>query len=113
MYKESTNVVVKHLVNRLRDVRTTSNEFRLISYSVDNKYSRMPIVLNLAESDNKLKGIIDYNCDLFDKNTMQTIALKYSMILNEIIDNPLMKIDLIDAKLDIEKNTALDFEFNF
>lgn len=29
MYKESTNVVVKHLVNRLRDVRTTSNEFRL------------------------------------------------------------------------------------
>ncbi len=30
MHKESTNVVVKHLVNRLRDVRTTSNEFRLI-----------------------------------------------------------------------------------
>jgi len=29
MYKESTNVVVKHLVNRLRDVRTNSNEFRL------------------------------------------------------------------------------------
>ena len=29
MYKESTNVVVKQLVNRLRDVRTTSNEFRL------------------------------------------------------------------------------------
>lgn len=29
MYKESRNVVVKHLVNRLRDVRTASNEFRL------------------------------------------------------------------------------------
>ena len=29
MYKESKNVVVKHLVNRLRDARTTSNEFRL------------------------------------------------------------------------------------
>ena len=29
MYKESTNVVVKHLVNRLRDVQTASNEFRL------------------------------------------------------------------------------------
>lgn len=29
MYKESTNVVVKHLINRLRDVQTTSNEFRL------------------------------------------------------------------------------------
>ncbi|MGM0518562.1 MAG: uracil phosphoribosyltransferase [Campylobacterota bacterium] len=29
MYKQSTNVVVKHLVNRLRDTRTASNEFRL------------------------------------------------------------------------------------
>lgn len=29
MYKESKNVVVKHLVNRLRDIRTNSNEFRL------------------------------------------------------------------------------------
>ena len=29
MYKESKNVVVKHLLNRLRDVRTSSNEFRL------------------------------------------------------------------------------------
>jgi uracil phosphoribosyltransferase len=29
MYNESKNVVVKHLVNRLRDVRTASNEFRL------------------------------------------------------------------------------------
>ena len=29
MYYESTNVVVKHLVNRLRDIRTASNEFRL------------------------------------------------------------------------------------
>jgi len=29
MYKESTNVVVKHLINRLRDIQTTSNEFRL------------------------------------------------------------------------------------
>ncbi len=29
MYKESTNVVVKHLVNRLRDIKTASNEFRM------------------------------------------------------------------------------------
>ena len=29
MYKESTNIVVKHLVNKLRDEKTTSNDFRL------------------------------------------------------------------------------------
>jgi uracil phosphoribosyltransferase len=29
MYKESTNTVVKHLVNKLRDEKTTSSDFRL------------------------------------------------------------------------------------
>ncbi len=29
MYKESTNIVVKHLVNKLRDEKTTSSDFRL------------------------------------------------------------------------------------
>lgn len=29
MYKESTNVVVKHLVNKLRNINTTSSDFRL------------------------------------------------------------------------------------
>ncbi len=89
------------------------NGFKLTSYPIDNKYSRMPIVFNLFESDNKLKAIIDYNCDLFEKDTIQIITLKYCEILNEIIKNPLTKVDLIDAKLELEKNTALDFEFNF
>jgi len=29
MYKESSNILVKHLINRLRDEKTKSNEFRL------------------------------------------------------------------------------------
>lgn len=29
MHKQSSNVVIKHLINRLRDIHTTSNEFRL------------------------------------------------------------------------------------
>lgn len=29
MYKESSNILVKHLINRLRDEQTKSNEFRL------------------------------------------------------------------------------------
>ncbi|MCP2028498.1 amino acid adenylation domain-containing protein [Flavobacterium sp. HSC-32F16] len=89
------------------------NDLKLTSYPIDNKYSRIPIVFNLFESDNKLKGIIDYNCDLFEEDTIQIAALKYSKILNEIIKNPLMKVDLIDAKLEFEKNTAFDFDFNF
>lgn len=89
------------------------NDFKLTTYLIGNLYSRMPIVFNLFESDNRLKGIIDYNCDLFEEDTIQIIALKYSKLLNEIIKDPLMKVDLIDAKLEFEKNTAFDFDFNF
>ena len=89
------------------------NDFKLTSYPIENKYSRMPIVFNLFESDNRLKGIIDYNCDLFEENTMQIIALKYIKLLNEIIKNPTIEIDLIDTKLEFEKSAAFDFDFNF
>lgn len=89
------------------------NDMKLIFHPVDNKYSRMPIVFNLFERENSLKGIIDYNCDLFEEDTIQIIALKYGEILNEIIKNPLMKVDLIDAELELEKNTEFDFDFNF
>ncbi|RKR04570.1 amino acid adenylation domain-containing protein [Flavobacterium sp. 90] len=89
------------------------NDFNLISYPIDHKFSRMPVVFNLFESNNSLKGIIDYNSDLFEENTIQIIALKYCKILNEIIDNPFMTLGQIDDKLEFEKNKALDFDFNF
>ena len=65
------------------------NELKLTSYPIDNKYSRMPIVFNLFESNHQLKGIIDYNSDLFEEATIQMIVLKFSEILNEIVNNPL------------------------
>lgn len=88
-------------------------DLKLTSYSVDNLYSRIPIVFNLFENEGKLKGIIDYNNDLFEEDTVRIMVLKFNKILNEILKNPLLKIDLIDDKLEFEKNTSFDFEFNF
>jgi amino acid adenylation domain-containing protein len=89
------------------------NELKLTSYPIDNKYSRMPIVFNLFESNHKLKGIIDYNSDLFEEDTIQMIVLKFSEILNEIVNNPLIQIDKIEVGLETKIKTALDFDFNF
>ncbi|MDI5888440.1 amino acid adenylation domain-containing protein [Flavobacterium yafengii] len=89
------------------------DDIKLLFYPVDNEYSKMPIVFNLFESENKLKGIIDYNCDLFQEDTIQIIALKYSKLLNEIIKNSSIKVDLIDIKLEFENGIALEFDFNF
>ncbi len=89
------------------------NGLKLASYPLDNKYSRLPIVFNLFESGNTLKGIIDYNSDLFEKDTIQIIAVTYAALLSEIIKNPSLALDFIDAKTEVQKNTVSDFDFNF
>ncbi|WP_316634060.1 amino acid adenylation domain-containing protein [uncultured Flavobacterium sp.] len=86
---------------------------KLNSYPVNNTHSRMPLVFNLVEKENKLKGVMDYNADLFEENTIQIIALRYSEILNEIVKNPLLRLDLINSELEVESNTVLDFDFDF
>ncbi|PAM96247.1 non-ribosomal peptide synthetase [Flavobacterium sp. IR1] len=87
--------------------------FKLTTYPIDNKYSRLPVVFNFFESDDKLKAIVDYNTDLFDENTIEIITQKFSKILEQVISNPSVEIGGIDASLGFEKNTTFDFEFNF
>ncbi len=53
MYKESTNILVKHLINRLRDVRTASNEFRLTIEEI----SRIIAAEALADFDTVTQNI--------------------------------------------------------
>ncbi|OXA89998.1 non-ribosomal peptide synthetase [Flavobacterium hercynium] len=87
--------------------------FKLTTYPIDNKYSRLSVVFNFFESDHKLKAIVDYNADLFDENTIEIITQKFSKILEQAISNPSIEVGGIDASLGFEKNTAFDFEFNF
>ncbi|TDW48165.1 amino acid adenylation domain-containing protein [Flavobacterium sp. 270] len=89
------------------------NDFKLVSYPVEHKYSRMPIAFNWFENDNKLNCSIDYNCDLFEDDTIQIITQKYSNLLSDICESPFTDIDLIDLKLEFEKNMPFDFDFNF
>lgn len=89
------------------------NELKLTSYPIDNKFSRMPIVFNLFENEHQLKGIVDYNSDLFEEDTIQIIISKFSKMLNEIANNPLVQLKKIECRLEQEINTTLDFDFNF
>ncbi|MBO9586225.1 MAG: amino acid adenylation domain-containing protein [Flavobacterium sp.] len=89
------------------------NNVKLNYYPVQNKYSRMPLVFNFIENDHKLKGIIEYNADLFDQDSIHIIALRYSEILHEILKNPLLNMDFNDYEIEVKSKTALDFDFNF
>lgn len=92
---------------------TALGDLKLTSYPVESTYSRMPLVFNWYESDNRLKGIIEYNCDVFDRDTIQLIAATYTILFNEIIKNPAAGLDSIDTKIALEKSTVPDFDFNF
>lgn len=90
------------------------NNLKLKAHTVNNKFSRIPIVFNFFESKNQLKGTIEYNADLFEEFTIETIVSKFNKILNEIVTNPsiiLNKVD--DQSKEVEMNGLLDFEFNF
>lgn len=89
------------------------NKLKLEPYPINTSFSRIPLVFNLFESKQQLKGIIDYNSDFFEQDTIEIIVLKFIRILNEIILNPEIEINQIDDKLEQEIDTELDFDFNF
>ncbi|MFH6951136.1 amino acid adenylation domain-containing protein [Flavobacterium sp. FlaQc-51] len=86
-------------------------DFKLTSYAIEQKFSRMPIVINCFENDNKLKGIIDYNSDLFELGTIDIIASKFCSLLEEISIDPFRKLDLITLKSELENTISFDFDF--
>lgn len=89
------------------------NDLKLTSYPVRNNYVKMPILFNLFETNGLLKGTIEYNCDLFDAGTIEIIALKYEILLSEIVNKPLQKLEEIDTRLEFEITEASNFDFNF
>ncbi|GEM_PF-877676 len=89
------------------------NDLKLTSYTVENKYSRIPIVFNFFESENGLKGFIDYNNSLFKRDTIQRIAAGYANLLDEIIKESTSALSLLNTKLEFKKDKAFDFNFDF
>ena len=89
------------------------NDVKLTHYPVANAYSRLPVVINMFEYEDKLKGTIDYNSDLYEESTIQIIASGYDQLLSEIIKNPFASIDQLGISPKIDKTEIFGFEFNF
>jgi amino acid adenylation domain-containing protein len=88
-------------------------DFKLTSYPINEKYSRIPILFNFFESDNKLNTMVIYNPEMYQKETIQIITLKFFKILDEIIKKPSTSVKAIDILLELETVKTIDFDFNF
>ena len=87
MYKESTNIVVKHLVNKLRDEKTTSSNFRLTIEEISK------ILVSEALNDfetttqkiNTWQGLLDVKMIEVEKLVLIPILRAAEPMLNSIL----------------------------
>ena len=86
---------------------------RLNYKEVNSKFAKMPLIFNFYESGHNVKGVIDYNCDLYAEDTIESMVVKFIMLLDLVSKNQSLKIGSINLKPEFEKNVVLDFDFNF
>ena len=87
MYKESTNIVIKHLVNKLRDEKTTSSDFRLTIEEISK------ILVSEALNDfettiqkiNTWQGLLDVKMIEVEKLVLIPILRAAEPMLNSIL----------------------------
>lgn len=92
---------------------------KISSYEFDYKISRFDMFLSIMDVGDRVKFMLEYSKDLFKKSTAEKVLDHYFEILNQIIDNPEIRIEDIHLtnNLNVASNKILeedisDFIFN-
>lgn len=115
MYKESTNVVVKHLVNRLRDVRTASNEFRTTIEEISRMIAAEALCdyPTITQNINTWQGSLDVEVIEVQKLVLVPILRAGEPMLSGILKTlPYAKSGFIAMKRDEETSKSKLFYEN-
>ncbi len=90
------------------------NGFNMVKLPREVSYTKMPLLFNLNESENRIKGSVDFNSNMFEEETISYIVSAYVNLLNEISRDPQKDVQLLSAYLILEnENSNLNFDFNF
>lgn len=92
---------------------TIYKDLHLQLHNLNNKYSRLPLLISISANKDHLSGTIHYNRSLYQEETVRLITLKYEKLLKELINNPDMPLNSIDMELDFEKERSIDITFDF
>lgn len=63
-------------------------ELEISLIEIENKTTKFDLILNITESDDILKGKLEYNTDLFNTDTMQRLVQHYQILTQSILENP-------------------------
>lgn len=79
----------------LRNIGTLTPKLmslELTAFEIDNGTTKFDLIFDLAETEEGLKGSIDYNSDLFDTSTIQRMAGHFQHLLEAVAANPRQRI---------------------
>jgi amino acid adenylation domain-containing protein/non-ribosomal peptide synthase protein (TIGR01720 family) len=69
------------------------------------------MIFSFSATDDSVRGVLEYNPELYDDTTMEAIAAHFTHLLGQLVfnvDTPLSEIDVVSA----EEKERLLFEFN-
>ncbi|MBV9787518.1 MAG: amino acid adenylation domain-containing protein, partial [Chloroflexi bacterium] len=74
---------------------------------VDLPSAQFDLALTLSETDDGLRGIVEYSTDLFDAATIQRLVAQYEVLLMALVADPQQPIDRLPLLPETEQQTLL------
>ena len=90
----------------LQDLALTNLDVSVLE--IESETARFDLTLSLLETDQGLRGTVEYNTDLFDAATIQRMLKHYEILLESIVADAQQTIAQIPLLGDLEKQQVLE-----
>ncbi len=74
---------------------------------IDSKTAQFDLTLFLEETGQGLKGMVEYNTDLFDATTIERMVKHYQVLLEGVVDNPEQRLWQLPLLTEAERRQIL------
>ena len=80
---------------------------RLSRSETETHTARLDLLLSMVEGGDRLGGLIEYNTDLFDADTIRRMLSHYEMLLKEMVADPLRPVTSLPLMNTLERERIL------
>ena len=89
------------------------DNLKLIKYPIEAYYSRLPLLVNLVQSEGTIQGEVHFNISNYSQENIEILFSKYEVALRTLLIDKCDSIDNLDIRLNFEKATVIDINLDF
>lgn len=89
----------------IEDLKLADLTFNFVQQ--ENLTAKFDLILSIYEDDSELRGVFEYNTDLFDESTIHRMTEHFATLLSGIVNNPLQKISELPLLTEAEQHRQL------